>query len=67
MYIYQCIIPPELVVVGALVVVILVVGSSVVVGTDFVTGVLSELDSGNSFGTSNFGLVAIKTVKCCYH
>ena len=53
--------------VGALVVVKLVVGSSVVVGTDFVTGVLSELDSGNSFGTSNFGLVAIKTVKCCYH
>ena len=49
--------------VGALVVVILVVGSSVVVGTDFVTGVLSELDSGNSFGTLNFALVAIKTVK----
>ena len=49
--------------VGALVVVKLVVGSSVVVGTDFVTGVLSELDSGNSFGTLNFALVAIKTVK----
>ena len=58
---------PELVVVGALVVVILVVGSIVVVGTGFVTGVLSELDSGNSFGTLNFALVAIKTVKFCYH
>ena len=52
--------------VGALVVVKLVVGSIGVVGADFVTGVLSELDSGNSFGTSNFGLVAIKAITFCY-
>lgn len=67
MYIYQCIIPPELVVVGALVDVKVVVGSIVVVGASFVTGVLSELDSDNSFGTSNFGLVAINTIKFCDH
>ena len=52
--------------VGALVVVKLVVGSIGVVGSDFVTGVLSELDSSNSFGTSNFGLVAIKAITFCY-
>ena len=50
--------------VGALVVVIVVVGSIVVVGADVVLSQLhaGELDSGNSFGTSNFGLVAINTI-----
>ena len=50
--------------VGAIVVVIVVVGSIVVVGADVVLSHLhvGELDSGNSFGTSNFGLVAINTI-----